>query len=183
VTQSDSAGSTSHRGQSLISTIALLASARYFALIGRRHGELGRVVRKLQLVRCERGSKARRAAVASSWLFKWRQPTVVRRSRDANAWWKSVGDCCRARRAAQFRCNYWSRRRGDSSAMIVRICVAIYFKRLICPSTWSMTRTNKTFDTRPAAECKTFTPPPNFFSLQSSWQTSAPYITLTVVYP
>ena len=85
MTQSDSAGSTSHRGQSLISTIALLASARYFALIGRRHGELGRVVRKLQLVRCERGSKARRAAVASSWLFKWRQPTVVRQSCDGRA--------------------------------------------------------------------------------------------------
>jgi len=122
-----------------MSTIALLASARYFALIGRRHGELGRVVRKLQLVRCERGSKARRAAVASSWLFKWRQPTVVRQSCDGRA--TLMRDESRSatvaapRRAAQFRCNYWSRRRGDSSAMIVRICVAIYFKRLICPST------------------------------------------------
>ena len=31
--------------------------------------------------------------------------------------------------------------------MIVRICVTIYFKRLIWTTAWSMSRTNKTFDT------------------------------------
>jgi len=40
-----------------------------------------------------------------------------------------------------------------SSAMIVRIYVTIYFKRLICPTAWSMSRTNKTFDMADRRTC------------------------------